>query len=1080
MALEVIGIEGQVTAGGAARGPATTTNIRNGTAYVAAAQPAGTDTTFQAGDIVVYLHSHEGRKAALNAPATGNTHSASDDSVKISINGGADSNMVDIGLVRGGNDNKHSSGAWAFTLPTGQTLQDIVVSHTSSNQPGQAHGRSHRLLVVRGAEDDFGSNLALGALVSNSSTAAIPDQDPVEWEQPSNASWTNTNYDSGVGVIWFASYRRDSTGVDPTQDPGGTITRPTTTDFTGTSAGTGDGGFMTNVTQGGGHAAITYFQMAFADHAAINGAWQNGNTYGFVVADGDTNGGAGLGVFFREAATATNTPLSVTDETTSLDTFDLVVSRFVEFTDEATGLDTKDSTLARVLDFTDLADALETKDQTKVKNLLLTDEATAVETKTENFGYAEFFTDESTAVETKTENFGYAEFFTDEATPLDTAQKEIGKPFSDEAKGLEAYDKTIDSLILDSAEAVETKEQIKSKTLLLTDESTAVETKAENFGYAEFFTDEATPLDTAQKGIAKVFADEAKGLEAYDKTIDSLILDSAEVVETKEQIRSKTLPLTEEAKSLDTAQKGIAKVFADEATGIEEFNKTLSSLIADSAQAVESSLKSISDFLSESADAVETKADNFGYAEFFTDVTEALDSFGKTQGLGLLEEAEADTDLDLPEKNFVEEASALETFTTTRIHFLPITESAATVDDPDLLKETPAENTVPFTEESSTEETFVVTRVFNLPITESTATVDDLDPDVRKAFTLQITDSASPVETKDETFAWTRGFTDEISTVDLLTKNTETLFTDTADVLDEPVFDFGFAVEFTDEAAGLDTAVIPGPAATRNFTESSSAADLLVTGVKIGLSISIICEGILEGKSPPQLLTKEEALAIIDVYNIALNALGVGTLSGVNDGSPQATILNDTFDSFKRQFLTDYSWNGAKKTVALSRLQDYNATDVKPVGDRWAYAYVLPNDYLRVLRINGYERYNRTQNHLQNAFEIEVVNYASSATETLNKRCLLTEEPTVNLEYIFEPTDDDLTTLLGSQTEHALGLSFAHYIARNFGKTPQEIAVLSDESRRAITAAKGVDGQEKTQRLRPDLGLVESRYWWRG
>lgn len=312
MALEVIGIEGQVTAGGAARGPATTTNIRNGTAYVAAAQPAGTDTTFQAGDIVVYLHSHEGRKAALNAPATGNTHSSSDDSVTISINGGADSDMVDIGLVRGGNDNKQSSGAWAFTLPTGQTLQDIVVSHTSSNQPGQDHGRSHRLLVVRGAEDDFGSNLALGALVSNSSTASFPDQDPVEWEQPSNASWTSTNYDSGVGVIWFASYRRDSTGVDPTTDPGGTVTRPTTTDFTGTSAGTGDGGFETNVTQGRGHAAITYFKMNFLNYAVINSVWANSFTYGFVVEDGDTNGGAGLGIFFREASTGTIETASVT------------------------------------------------------------------------------------------------------------------------------------------------------------------------------------------------------------------------------------------------------------------------------------------------------------------------------------------------------------------------------------------------------------------------------------------------------------------------------------------------------------------------------------------------------------------------------------------------------------------------------------------------------------------------------------------------------------------------------------------------------------------------------------------------
>ena len=257
------------------------------------------------------------------------------------------------------------------------------------------------------------------------------------------------------------------------------------------------------------------------------------------------------------------------------------------------------------------------------------------------------------------------------------------------------------------------------------------------------------------------------------------------------------------------------------------------------------------------------------------------------------------------------------------------------------------------------------------------------------------------------------------------------------------------------------------------FQDQISSGDILISATITGGSA-------LEGLSPPSLFTIGEALALIDIYNIALNALGVGTLGGVNDGSPQSTLLTDVFPSFKRQFLTDYSWNGAKKTAVLSRLQDYNATDVKPVGDRWAYAYVLPDDYLRVLRINGYERYNNTQQHLENAFEIEVVNYATSATETANKRCLLTEEPTVNLEYIFEPPSSELGTLLGAQTEHALGLALAHYVARNFGKTPQEIAVLAEEARRAITAAKGVDGQEKTQRLRPDLGLIESRYWWRG
>ena len=313
MALEVIGIEGQVTAGGAARGPATTLNLRNGTAYVAAAQPAGTDTTFQAGDIVVYLHSVERRKQSVEGPATGNIHNTFNHNVQISINGGTAVNMVDIGYFRGGNSNRQASGAFAYTLPSGQTLQDIVVSHQISNQAGNNgnYGRSFRLLIVRGAEPDYDNTSDLGVVVSRSSLASFPDQDSIEWEQPSSTSWSTTNYNSGVGVIWFASWRKDSSGVDPTQDPDPDpqnptfITRPTTSEFIGSSAGTGDGGFETNVSHAGGHAALTYFQMGFLNYAAINGVWNNGNTYGFVTDENDTNGGAGLGIFFREAATST-------------------------------------------------------------------------------------------------------------------------------------------------------------------------------------------------------------------------------------------------------------------------------------------------------------------------------------------------------------------------------------------------------------------------------------------------------------------------------------------------------------------------------------------------------------------------------------------------------------------------------------------------------------------------------------------------------------------------------------------------------------------------------------------------------
>ena len=279
---------------------------------------------------------------------------------------------------------------------------------------------------------------------------------------------------------------------------------------------------------------------------------------------------------------------------------------------------------------------------------------------------------------------------------------------------------------------------------------------------------------------------------------------------------------------------------------------------------------------------------------------------------------------------------------------------------------------------------------------------------------------------------------------------------------------------FEDGGSGADDIT-----ASYVYADSANATDAVVFHLTIVLTSEMLGKGILVGGSPPSLLMEREALALLEIYNTTLNALGVGTLSDLDDTSPQATILNNVWASFRMQFLADYSWNGAKKSVALSRLQDYLDVDVTPPG-RWSYAYALPEDYLRVLRINGHERYNATQSLLQNAFEIEVINYANALATTLDKRCLLTDESgAINLEYIFDPGDNGID-LLGAKTTHALGLSFAHYVARNFGKTPQEIVVLADDSRRAISDAKGVDGQEKTQRLRPDMNILESRSWWRG
>ena len=405
-------------------------------------------------------------------------------------------------------------------------------------------------------------------------------------------------------------------------------------------------------------------------------------------------------------------------------------------------------------------------------------------------------------------------------------------------------------------------------------------------------------------------------------------------------------------------------------------------------------------------------------------------------------------------------------------------EDTASADDDRTFTKTPfgGQETRSFTDTSLSNDVQVLGLVRSFSDTLSVQTSLVTEEDVVN-YTESFPDSSAAQDSLSLVFVQSRAFVDFSDTNDSFDPTSHFAFnqTETANTNDSLAVVSGGLADFTDTVSVEDTSLF-----AYVYESQSSVADTIATDHSKALAIGdIVGVGLIEGQSPPELLTIGEALALIDIYNTALNALGVGTITAVTDSSPQATILNDVWPGFRKQFLTDHSWNGAKKTVALSRLQDYQNTDVVPAGDRWKYAYVLPADYLRVLRINGYERYNATQRHLQNAFEIMVVNYSDSSTTTKDVRCLLTTEGTVNLEYIFDPGNDDID-LLGAQTSHAVGLSLAHYVARNFGKTPQEIAVLAQEARVAVSAAKGSDGQENSSRLRPDMNILESRHWWVG
>ena len=190
----------------------------------------------------------------------------------------------------------------------------------------------------------------------------------------------------------------------------------------------------------------------------------------------------------------------------------------------------------------------------------------------------------------------------------------------------------------------------------------------------------------------------------------------------------------------------------------------------------------------------------------------------------------------------------------------------------------------------------------------------------------------------------------------------------------------------------------------------------------------------------------------LDVFNIAGCQLGVPPIISVDEDSPAAAKMRSVFDAFKRSYLADHHWNGAKLTAELSE------SSVAPIA-RWGHKYILPANHLKVIALNGFS------NERSNArWEIE-----GSSTEA--KSFLLTDSDEAIIEYI---ADVDVGRL-SPMAIKAMGITFAYFISPSFPKNPALMADLRNKARLANADAKAIDGQEGTSlRFRRDR-LIRAR-----
>lgn len=93
-------------------------------------------------------------------------------------------------------------------------------------------------------------------------------------------------------------------------------------------------------------------------------------------------------------------------------------------------------------------------------------------------------------------------------------------------------------------------------------------------------------------------------------------------------------------------------------------------------------------------------------------------------------------------------------------------------------------------------------------------------------------------------------------------------------------------------------------------------------------------------------------LTRLDIYNMALGHIGTRMLASDREATPEAAQCNLYYDRARRAAIRDYPYPFCRRRVWLGRigLPDEYA-------DEWQYAYAMPEDALKIIRIGDNEEF---------------------------------------------------------------------------------------------------------------------------
>ena len=180
----------------------------------------------------------------------------------------------------------------------------------------------------------------------------------------------------------------------------------------------------------------------------------------------------------------------------------------------------------------------------------------------------------------------------------------------------------------------------------------------------------------------------------------------------------------------------------------------------------------------------------------------------------------------------------------------------------------------------------------------------------------------------------------------------------------------------------------------------------------------------------------------VDIANSALNLLGASTISAFTDDSKNARLINQRYENVRNRVFRSHAWNCLHKRVRLAQ----NST--APVIE-YTYAYALPSDCLRVLKVH-----NGTTDSIQSAIDYK-----------LEGRNIVTDEGTVYLIYVALDTDpNNYDSYLQESISHQLAADLCYAITNNATLANNYMARADERLREA----RFIDATENS------LGTIES------